>query len=54
MVLEDDVEFEISGSLIRAAVGEETLIPAGVLHSVRNEGRSTSRWLYGYKRPTPL
>jgi mannose-6-phosphate isomerase-like protein (cupin superfamily) len=25
------------------------LIPAGVLHSVRNTGSVTSRWLYGYK-----
>jgi hypothetical protein len=29
--------------------GEEILIPAGERHSVRNLGRSGSRWFYGYK-----
>jgi quercetin dioxygenase-like cupin family protein len=49
MVLEGNVEFELSGKVLRPAVGEEILIPAGVLHSVRNRGKTTSRWLYGYK-----
>ena len=49
MILEGDVEFEISGRVMRPEVGEEILIPAGVLHSVRNKGNATSRWLYGYK-----
>jgi mannose-6-phosphate isomerase-like protein (cupin superfamily) len=53
MVLEGDVEFEFSGKVVRPVVGEEILIPAGVLHSVRNRGTTTSRWLYGYQQTTP-
>jgi mannose-6-phosphate isomerase-like protein (cupin superfamily) len=49
MVLEGEVEFEINGHISHPAVGEELLIPAGVVHSVRNTVRTTSRWLYGYK-----
>jgi len=49
MVLEGDVEFEVSGQVLRPSVGEELFIPAGVLHSVRNIGKTTSRWLYGYQ-----
>ena len=49
MVLEGNVEFEINGKVLRPAAGEEVFIPAGVLHSVRNTGKTTSRWLYGYK-----
>lgn len=49
MVLEGDVEFEISGKVMRPAAGEEVFIPAGALHSVRNKAKTTSRWLYGYK-----
>jgi mannose-6-phosphate isomerase-like protein (cupin superfamily) len=54
MVLEGEVEFEIGGNVIRPTVGEEICIPAGVLHSVRNMGKTTSRWLYGYKETTPV
>jgi mannose-6-phosphate isomerase-like protein (cupin superfamily) len=49
MILQGDVEFEIGSQVLRPAVGEEVLIPAGVVHSVRNTGNNTSRWLYGYK-----
>ena len=48
MVLEGQVEFEISGQVFHPAPGEELFIPAGALHSVRNVGSSASRWLYGY------
>ena len=41
---------EIAGQLHRPQVGEEVLIPAGAVHSVRNIGHTTARWLYGYKR----
>lgn len=51
MVLEGDVEFEIDGAIHHPKVGEELLIPAGALHSVRNRGRTTARWLYGYGKP---
>lgn len=49
MVLEGDVEFEVGGTVLRPAVGDEISIPAGIIHSVRNKGRATSSWLYGYK-----
>ncbi len=29
---------------------EEFLIPSGTSHTARNVGKSTSKWLYGYKR----
>jgi quercetin dioxygenase-like cupin family protein len=48
-VIEGDVEFEIEGEVFHPKPGEELLIPAGALHSVRNRGTTTSRWLYGYK-----
>lgn len=50
MVIEGDVEFEFEGKKHRPKVGQELLIPAKVLHSVRNLGHKTSRWLYGYKK----
>jgi mannose-6-phosphate isomerase-like protein (cupin superfamily) len=49
MIIEGEIEFEIGEQTLRPSVGEEVYIPAGVLHSVRNIGRTTSRWLYGYK-----
>lgn len=49
MVLDGEVEFEINGEINRPAAGEELFIPARVLHSVRNRGSGTARWLYGYR-----
>jgi quercetin dioxygenase-like cupin family protein len=49
MLLEGDQEFEIEGAVSRPAVGEELLIPARAVHSARNVGTTTSRWLYGYR-----
>ena len=48
MVVEGEVEFEISGETSRPEPGQELFIPAGALHSVRNIGAVTARWLYGY------
>lgn len=50
MVLEGKVEIEIEGKVQRPKIGEEVLIPKQALHSVRNRGKTPSRWLYGYKR----
>ena len=50
LVLEGVVEFEIEGRIYHPALGDELLIPAGLLHSARNIGPTTARWLYGYKR----
>jgi quercetin dioxygenase-like cupin family protein len=49
-VLEGDVEFEIEGTIHHPQAGDELLIPAGALHSARNVGSTTTRWLYGYRR----
>ena len=49
MVLEGQVEFEIDGELYHPETGIELYIPAGVVHSVRNIGATTARWLYGYR-----
>ena len=48
MVIEGDVEFEIAGCVHHPAVGEDLLIPARAVHSVRNRSPNTTRWLYGY------
>lgn len=50
MVVDGDVEFEFAGETYRPPPGQELLIPAGAPHTVRNVGRSPSRWLYGYRR----
>lgn len=52
LVLEGEVEFEISGKISHPAIGEELFIPVGAVHSVRNLGNSTALWMYGYNRPT--
>ncbi|HEU4390690.1 MAG TPA: cupin domain-containing protein [Blastocatellia bacterium] len=49
LILEGEVEFEIEGRVYDPGGGEELLIPAGALHSARNIGPTTARWLYGYK-----
>ncbi|WP_447972811.1 cupin domain-containing protein [Nitrospira sp. Kam-Ns4a] len=50
LVLEGELEVEFLGRTIRPKPGEEVLIPARVRHSVRNVGRTTARWLYGYRQ----
>jgi quercetin dioxygenase-like cupin family protein len=49
MVVTGEVEFEIDGQVHHPAPGEELLIPAQSRHTVRNLGKSESRWLYGYR-----
>lgn len=48
MLIDGDVELEINGAIQRPSKGKEIVIPAKVPHSVRNKGRTPSRWLYGY------
>jgi quercetin dioxygenase-like cupin family protein len=50
-VLEGRMEFEVAGRVEHPKVSEELLIPAGAVHSARNVGTTTARWLYGYRRP---
>jgi quercetin dioxygenase-like cupin family protein len=49
MPVEGEVAFEFSGQVFRPQPGEEVLIPAGAVHTVRT-GSTGSRWLYGYRR----
>jgi len=48
IVLEGDAVFEIEGTVRHPKTGEELFIPAGAVHSARNIGTATARWLYGY------
>ena len=49
MVVSGGVELEMKGKARKLKIGEEVLIPAKIVHSVRNIGRTQSRWIYGYK-----
>ncbi len=48
LVVEGDVELEMRGERRTPEPGQEILIPARVVHSVRNKGCTTARWLYAY------
>jgi quercetin dioxygenase-like cupin family protein len=48
MLIEGELEMEMDGRCWSLEVGEEVFIPSGILHSVRNNSKNTSRWLYGY------
>jgi quercetin dioxygenase-like cupin family protein len=48
-VLKGQMEFEVAGMVHHPRVGEDLLIPAGAVHSARNVGTTTARWLYGYR-----
>lgn len=49
LIIEGAVEFEMEGKIYHPQIGEELFIPSGVVHSARNIGTTTSRWLYGYR-----
>lgn len=50
MLIEGELELSFQGRTLRPAIGEEILIPAGASHTVRNIGKTTNRWFYGYQR----
>lgn len=50
MVVEGKLELEIDGKGVTPQVGEEVFIAARAIHTVRNVGETTSRWLYGYRK----
>ncbi|MEE3371867.1 MAG: cupin domain-containing protein [Planctomycetota bacterium] len=50
LVLDGEMEFEIEGQLYHPPAGDTLLIPAGAVHSARNIGTTTARWLYGYRQ----
>lgn len=49
IVLEGEMEFEVHGTLEHPGPEEELFIPAGTVHSARNIGNRTARWLFGYR-----
>lgn len=49
MLIDGEIELRFSGQVLRPAVGQEILIPAGEAHTVVNSGRTRNRWYYGYK-----
>lgn len=49
LLVEGQVELEIHGKKIQLQEVREESIPANVHHSVRNKGKTISRWLYGYR-----
>ncbi len=49
IVMEGELEIEMDGEKIHPKIGEEVFIPRQVYHSVRNIGKISARWLYGYK-----
>jgi ethanolamine utilization protein EutQ (cupin superfamily) len=47
-VVEGRLEIIIEGERVVAEPGDEVFIPRDAMHSVRNIGLGTTRWLYGY------
>ena len=52
LVLDGAILIEMNGRLLRLEQGDETFIPAGTRHTVRNVGDRAARWLYGYRAQT--
>ena len=44
-----EIEIRIPGRVIKPAVGEEVILPAGTPHAVSNPGKASNHWYYGYK-----
>ena len=51
MLIDGEIELRFSGRVLRPAVGQEILIPAGEPHTAINIGHARNHWYYGYKRP---
>ncbi|MGI6458486.1 MAG: cupin domain-containing protein [Candidatus Hydrogenedentales bacterium] len=47
MAIEGDIVVEMKGEIFELKPGEEILIPAHVVHTIRNVGSSPSDWLRG-------
>ena len=44
-----DIEIEIEGKSQQPKIGEEVVIPANAIHTVRNIGKTNNVWYFGYK-----
>ena len=49
ILAEGNIEIEIEGKSQKPQVGEEVFIPANVIHTVRNIGKTYNVWYFGYK-----
>ena len=49
VLAEGEIELEIEGKAQRPQIGQEVFIPADVVHTVRNIGRTNNVWYYGYR-----
>ena len=45
-----DIEIEIEGKSQQPQIGEEIIIPANSIHTVRNIGKTNNVWYFGYKK----
>jgi cupin 2 domain-containing protein len=50
ILIEGELEVAFGGRTFHPRIGEEVFIPAGTSHTVRNVGKTTNRWYYGYGR----
>ena len=46
---EGEIEIEIEGNSQQPQIGDEVFIPAKVVQTVRNIGKTNNVWYYGYK-----
>lgn len=53
MLLEGEVTLTVGNKMLKPAIGEEVLIPAGSNHTVQTSTSQGSRWYYGYKEKAP-
>ena len=49
LLAEGEIEIEIEGKSQQPQIGDEVFIPANVIHTVRNIGKTNNVWYYGYK-----
>jgi mannose-6-phosphate isomerase-like protein (cupin superfamily) len=48
VLAEGEIEIEIEGKSQQPQIGDEVFIPANVIHTVRNIGKTNNVWYYGY------
>jgi mannose-6-phosphate isomerase-like protein (cupin superfamily) len=49
MLIDGEIEVSFRGRTLHPQPGEEVLIPAATSHTVRNIGKTTNHWYYGYR-----
>jgi mannose-6-phosphate isomerase-like protein (cupin superfamily) len=49
VLAEGEIEIKIEGKSEQPTIGREVIIPANVIHTVSNVGKTNNVWYYGYK-----